>query len=130
MSALTLEKLRAMQRLLKANDSRFPAEIPLARIVVTSDAVKQGERLFPRSRHRSRRVRKKLIRRFGGEFRMLPAIWRMGDTILVHPALAREVEHLSSPQRIDPFSGLLTGVPMIWREPAFLYGGPFGGAMT
>lgn len=49
------------------------------------------ERLFPESRHRSARVRKKLIRRHGGEFRMRPCIWRAGDTLYCHPARYAEI---------------------------------------
>lgn len=36
------------------------------------------KRLFPYSRHRSQRITKKLIKRFGGEFVMQPAIYQMG----------------------------------------------------
>lgn len=49
---------------------------------------KTTERLFPVSRHRSKRIHKKLIKRHGGEFRMQPAMWRIGqDTIICHPAI-------------------------------------------
>lgn len=44
------------------------------------------ERLFPESRNRSRRVRKKLLKRFGGEFRLVPCIWRTPTTLIFHPA--------------------------------------------
>ena len=49
------------------------------------------ERLFPESRYRSARVRKKLIKRFGGEFRKQPCIWKIkdpmfGEMIVAHPA--------------------------------------------
>ena len=37
-------------------------------IILSNAALKEGtERLFPESRHRSKRVHKKLIKRFGGE---------------------------------------------------------------
>jgi hypothetical protein len=45
-----------------------------------------AERTFPQSRHRSARIRKKLIKRFGSEFRMVPCMWRAGNTIIAHPA--------------------------------------------
>lgn len=50
------------------------------------------ERLFPVSRHRSARIRKKLVRRHGGEYRMVPAAFGLpGGKILVHPEIAAEV---------------------------------------
>lgn len=48
------------------------------------------ERLFPESKHRSARIRKKLIKRFGGEFVMKPCIFRMGNTFYAHPVYERE----------------------------------------
>lgn len=50
------------------------------------------ERLFPESRHRSKRIHKKLVKRFGGEFRRVPAMWRHGNTIYAHPSLRAKVE--------------------------------------
>ena len=44
------------------------------------------ERMFPDSRHRSKRIKKKLLKRFGGEFKMRPAMFKIGNTILSHPA--------------------------------------------
>ena len=40
-------------------------------------ALKEEERLFPASKHRSRRIHKKLVKRFGGEFRKVPAIFKV-----------------------------------------------------
>lgn len=51
-----------------------------------------SERLFPFSKHRSARVRKKLIKRFGGEFRKEPAIFRMGNRIVAHPVMAQQLK--------------------------------------
>ena len=46
------------------------------------------ERTFPLSRHRSARIRKKLIKKFGGEFRKEPAIFQIGpDTFIAHPSM-------------------------------------------
>lgn len=57
------------------------------KVVQGLEYVQQSEeRLFPESRHRSQRVHKKLVRRFGGEFRMVPATFQYGDTLFMHPA--------------------------------------------
>lgn len=55
-------------------------------ITVSPHAVQEtSERLFPVSRHRSARIRKKLLRRFGGEFRKVPCIWQTPAGIVMHP---------------------------------------------
>lgn len=60
----------------------------LSSVIVTSNAlVETNERLFPYSKHRSRRVRKKLLKRFGGEFRMKPAAFKTPQGFIVHPAI-------------------------------------------
>lgn len=51
------------------------------------------ERLFPASKHRSKRILKKLKKRFGGEFRKVPCIWKMGDKIFAHPSFKAKLEH-------------------------------------
>lgn len=48
------------------------------------------ERLFPVSRHRSRRVHKKLVKRHGGEFRMVPCIWQTPHGYVMHPVRYEE----------------------------------------
>lgn len=56
-------------------------------IIFSTNALEDTEeRLFPVSKHRSKRIHKKLVKRFGGEFRKKPCMWRMGDTIYAHPA--------------------------------------------
>ena len=50
------------------------------------------ERLFPRSRHRSARIRKKLIQRFGGEYRKEPVIWQTPAGIIAHPSFRKAIE--------------------------------------
>ena len=50
------------------------------------------ERLFHISRHRSARIHKKLIRRFGGVYRKEPAMFKSGNTIICHPAIYNEVK--------------------------------------
>jgi len=58
------------------------------RVVVSPMALERtSERLFPVSKHRSARIHKKLVKRFGGEVRMKPAIFVAGQTIYVHPSL-------------------------------------------
>ncbi len=57
-------------------------------VIVSNMALKETtERLFPVSRHRSKRIHKKLVKRFGGEFRMVPTIWKMRHKLIMHPAL-------------------------------------------
>jgi hypothetical protein len=50
------------------------------------------KRLFPESRYRSKRILKKLIIRFGSEYRMQPCMWRHRDTIFAHPSLRAQLE--------------------------------------
>lgn len=50
------------------------------------------ERLFPASRHRSKRIHKKLVKRFGGEFRKVPAIFKTPQGIIMHPNFRAEFE--------------------------------------
>ena len=50
------------------------------------------ERLFPESRHRSKRILKKLRIRIGSEYRMQPCMWRHRDTIFAHPSLRAQLE--------------------------------------
>jgi hypothetical protein len=63
------------------------------RVVESHHALKEStERLFPESKHRSKRIRKKLIQRFGGEFRKVPCIFKTADgTIIAHPTIAAEI---------------------------------------
>lgn len=89
------------------------------RIFVSPLALEETkERLFPESRHRSARIHKKLLKRFGGEFRRHPCMWRLpsGD-IVAHPdvyarlrAMLSEDERLagapSSASNCRPFQGV------------------------
>lgn len=71
--------------------------------IIKSDAALKDsdERLFPESRHRSARIRKKLIKRHGGEFRKVPCIFRIGDKLICHPqmyeALRMQIDGTRSP---------------------------------
>lgn len=93
-------------------------------IVWTIAATKQGtERLFPASKHRSARIHKKLVKRFGGEFRREPAIYRAGNTIYAHPAFREEYERgiNAPPPPPDP----KVARPFFWNNP-FEVGGLWG----
>lgn len=62
------------------------------RVIVTEDALETTDvRLFPESKHRSARVKKKLIKRFGGEFRKIPTIFRTASTLFMHPVRYAEL---------------------------------------
>lgn len=50
------------------------------------------ERLFPESKHRSKRIHKKLIKRFGGEFRRVPAMFLIKGQLWAHPALRDQIK--------------------------------------
>lgn len=51
------------------------------------------ERTFPLSKNRSKRIHKKLVKRFGGEFRKEPAIFKIGgDTIVAHPVMYEQIK--------------------------------------
>lgn len=63
------------------------------RITVSEFALKDtNERLFPESKNRSRRIHKKLLKRFGGEFRKVPCVWRTPQGIIMHPTLYAEFQ--------------------------------------
>lgn len=51
-----------------------------------------AERLFPESKHRSKRIHKKLVKRFGGEYRMRPCIWQTSIGIVAHPNFKGKLE--------------------------------------
>lgn len=65
------------------------------RITVSPYALKEtAERLFPASRNRSKRIRKKLVKRFGGEFRRVPTIFQTPQGFICHPALYAEMRKI------------------------------------
>lgn len=70
-----------------------PRLVPGVQITVSDLALEDSdERLFPASKNRSARIRKKLLKRFGGEFRKVPCVWRMGGKIIMHPAIYAEMQ--------------------------------------
>lgn len=50
------------------------------------------ERNFPESKNRSKRIHKKLCKRFGGEFRMKPGMFRVEDKLYIHTDLRKDFE--------------------------------------
>lgn len=61
------------------------------RIIWTTQALKETHvRLFPESKNRSERIKKKLIKRFGGEFKKVPTIFRTPMGFVAHPAFRAE----------------------------------------
>ena len=50
------------------------------------------ERLFPESKHRSKRIHKKLVKRFGGEFMKAPCILKAPTAIYMHPVRYAEFQ--------------------------------------
>lgn len=62
-------------------------------VVFTPYALQETtERLFPKSRHRSARVRKKLLKRHGGEFRKVPAMFSVEGRLIAHPSFRGQLE--------------------------------------
>ena len=54
----------------------------------------------PASKNRSRRIHKKLVKSFGGEFRQKPATYRINDTIYAHPAFRSQLEAKREANRV------------------------------
>jgi hypothetical protein len=55
---------------------------------------KTSERLFPESKNRSKRIHKKLVKRFGGEIRMRPAMFQINGVLYCHPANRPALERI------------------------------------
>lgn len=51
-----------------------------------------SERLFPFSPHRSARISKKLMKRFGGVYRHEPAIYQLNGLIIAHPSFREKID--------------------------------------
>jgi hypothetical protein len=82
----------------------FPA-LGAMPIIVSDHALKETtERLFPVSRHRSRRVHKKLLKRFGGEFRKVPVVLKTPNSIIMHPALYAQMKERMAYEHSRPIS--------------------------
>lgn len=62
-------------------------------IIVSEYALEDSEiRLFPASKNRSRRVHKKLVKRFGGEFKRVPCIYRTPQGLVAHPVMYAQLQ--------------------------------------
>lgn len=86
-------RTEAMLKKLRLNAEFGRVSSPSANILYNEYATKPtSERLFPFSPHRSRRIEKKLIKRFGSVYRYEPAIWKMGHLIIAHPSFRAEIE--------------------------------------
>lgn len=105
-SCLTVSKLLDAAKLIKT--------VPvLPQIIVTPSALKiTDERLFPASRNRSRRIHKKLVKRFGGEFRTVPGIIEIGDKMYVHPAIEAELKQRMTKQIESDMERVFMGNPL------------------
>lgn len=55
--------------------------------VIVSPFSVRRVRLFPDSRHRSKRIWRKLVRRHGAEYREVPAAFRTPAGLVLHPDL-------------------------------------------
>lgn len=92
----TRPPLTADMLLMQMRELRLAQEAAPPRIIFTAAALEfTSERLFPESKHRSARIRKKLIKRFGGEFRMKPTIWQFGNIIYAHPSFESRFRSVS-----------------------------------
>lgn len=109
---LTVDHIRQAQRLLRGLGERVP--MGPTRITFSQYALEATqERLFPESRHRSNRIHKKLVKRFGGEFRQQPCMWRVGDELIAHPSFKATLEAafpLTDPAAPMPPSPYLIGL--------------------
>lgn len=78
------------------------------KVVVSEAALQDSDiRLFPTSKNRSARIHKKLVKRFGGEFKKVPAIYQMGDTLVAHPAVYHLLRQQIVATRLDTLAGRL-----------------------
>jgi hypothetical protein len=61
--------------------------------VIISPLAVQKVLAFPVSRHRSNRIHKKLVKRFGGQYLEKPAGYQIGDTLVIHPVLWEQLKN-------------------------------------
>ena len=89
-------------KLQHARQNLFPSGFFDSVITFTPHALKNSEiRLFPKSRHRSARIHKKLIKRHGGEFLKIPAIFEIDGKIVAHPDHKQEFDRLQNQPYVD-----------------------------
>lgn len=107
---LTIDKLRATMKML-----RSVPKLPPANIIVSEHALKDSDqRLFPESKHRSPRIHKKLVKRFGGVFRKVPCIYHTPQGIIMHPAMYAEFQAEMERRAQNSVESALLGNPIWW----------------
>lgn len=95
--ALTMQSLMDASRLVRDVERStgrpiYPTPFNGIQVIKDHNALAQTtERNFPASKHRSKRIHKKLVKRFGGEFRKQPAIFQIQGKIYAHPARYAEL---------------------------------------
>lgn len=90
---LTLDKLQRMAMAVHRVSEEAARDRGPREIIITVHARERvpGEWNFKPSRHRSARLHKKLLKRFGTQEQTKPAILMIGQRMLVHPALWAQV---------------------------------------
>jgi len=94
---LTVDSMLEVIRTVKAIEAenrtpKRPAPFDGVRVIEAHYALAESdERTFPESRNRSARIRKKLIKRFGGEFVKVPTMYQVGGVIYAHPVMYRKL---------------------------------------
>lgn len=97
MTTMTMEKLMDAMRLVEKIEAAtcgpiYPTPFNGVRVFEDHNALADTtERKFPESRHRSARVRKKLIKRHGSEFVKVPTMFQINGDIYAHPVRYREL---------------------------------------
>jgi hypothetical protein len=87
-------------------------------LIVSEFALQDSDiRLFPESKNRSARIHKKLVKRFGGEFKKVPAIWQIEDRLVVHPLLMHTVRQAIADSRREPSINNDYGINLIPPRP-------------
>lgn len=62
-------------------------------IIVSADALSETDvRTFPESKHRSARIHKKLVKRFGGEFEKEPTAFQTPTSWIMHPVIYQKLK--------------------------------------
>jgi hypothetical protein len=89
--------------------------LPPSNIIVSEHALKDSdERLFPESKNRSRRIHKKLVKRFGGVFRKVPCSYQTPQGIIMHPAMYAEFQAEMERRTQHSVESALLGNPIWW----------------
>lgn len=96
-SCMTVAKLEEALRVIEVACVHSRPSFTGVPIIVDHNCLTDTEeRNFPLSRHRSARVKKKLVKRFGGEFKKMAAIFNLPGRIVVHPSLYQAIKgHVS-----------------------------------